>query len=168
MSTKRLVVLKYLPDRLFGFVGDPDAPEASKVFFPVGNFKPGPRGTGPGCGNCDRVGCPVASASMPPVVGEPVDVDLPDDLAPNGAKAPRALDVRRVVPVQVKIGTVTMFDPGRGYGYILGDDGTNYHLHRCEVADGLLPMTGDRLAFMAGWRQGRPRACHARACRWRS
>lgn len=165
MAILRLTIEKYLPEKLYGFAVNE---QGHRVFFPTGNFYPGARNVTLGCGNCKAANCPIAESAMPPIIGEAVDVELPEgtELSNDQGKVPRAIKVTRVHPVRPVVGLVEGFDFNKGYGYIKGNDGISYHLHRCEVQEGIIPLAGMALAFLAGTRQGKPRACHARICRW--
>jgi cold shock CspA family protein len=130
---------KYIPHKFYGFAVDE---HGMQVFFHLESFDSG--GTNP-----------------PPIVGEEVDVDV--DLQggyPSGGRAPKAQKVVRVFEPQYIGGTIRTFDVERGYGFISGDDGEYYHLHRSEVLGGKFPLTGQRVQFYVGFRQNRPRACH--------
>ncbi|QNK00110.1 cold-shock protein [Dyella telluris] len=64
-------------------------------------------------------------------------------------------------------GTVSSFLPGKGYGFIQGDDGRSYFLHGADVLDGAAKITdGQRLSFDAsatpkGYRARRVRLADA-------
>jgi len=137
---------KYIPQKMYGFAID-DAGE--QVFFHLGRFHPGEFETTP-----------------PPILGEPVDVEL--DLATASGernKAPRADRVRRVSnPTQVE-GIIETFDAERGYGFIVGEDNVTYHLHQSEVLNNRVPLPQQRARFYPGLRQNRPRACHVQVLR---
>lgn len=130
---------KYLPTKLYGFVCDD---QGSQVFFHLGSFQsPFPQEPFP-----------------PPVLGETVEVVV----FPNtqNDKAPKAKTVVRSAPAAVVEGVVDTFDHRTGYGFIDGDDKVDYYLHVSEVKYGRLPMRGQRVRFYAGFKSGRPRACH--------
>jgi cold shock CspA family protein len=58
-----------------------------------------------------------------------------------------------------KLGTVKMFDPGRGFGFIVSDSNAEYYFHCTAIESGCLPEPGDRVKFIAGFsRDGRARA----------
>lgn len=132
----------YAPDKLYGFCeGD-----GSRVFFHLEAFAAGRWGG--------------LSSSPPPILGERVQVDYDEESNPGNGKAPRALSVERCdPPVRVK-GVVESFNMTTGWGFALGDDGVSYYLHRSEVGRGRLPVAGQRVTFYAGFKRGRPRACH--------
>jgi cold shock CspA family protein len=158
----RMRVSKYLPEKLYGFTEG--SSEADQVFFHLGAFDPkGAWMRTPRCSLCPRNGCSWALAAPPPILGELVEVTLCDGPQPEG-KAPKALRVERMVAPQAISGTVETFDSQRGYGFLKGDDGKSYHLHRSEVAEGRIPLPGQLVMFYAGIRQGKPRACHVRIC----
>lgn len=130
---------KYLPQKLYGFLADD---EGSQVFFHLGSFQSPFR----------------EEPFPPPVLGELVTVEVMPPL--QDGKAPRAKAVSRTVPAKLVEGTVDTFDHRTGYGFINGNDGTAYYLHVSEVQYGRLPMRGQRVRFYAGFKAGRPRACH--------
>ena len=156
----RMVVVKYIPDRLYGFA---EGPDGSQVFFHQGVFQPGgvPVPTTL-CSRCPTVGCTWTETPPPPVLGEEVDVEV--GAVSTTGKAPRADRVDRVTAPRVILGQVESFDPHRGFGFARGDDGVTYHLHRSEVADGRIPLAQQTVVFYAGVRLDKPRACHVRVC----
>ena len=130
---------KYLPTKLYGFATD-DA--GTQVFFHLGSFQsPFPQDPFP-----------------PPVLGEAVEVVVLPQLQAD--KAPKAKSVVRTKPAALIEGTVDTFDHRTGYGFVDGTDGVAYYLHVSEVQYGRLPMRGQRVRFYAGFKAGRPRACH--------
>ena len=133
-------VVKYIPDRMYGFVADTET--GRELYFHLGDFDP-------------KAG---QDLPVPPVVGEQVRV-LGETLA-IGGRPPRAMRVERMAPVVPLTGTVDTFNPVKGYGFVTVG-GTNYHLHRSEITDGHAPTKGATVQFYAGERQGKPRACHA-------
>lgn len=167
MPLIKMRVFKYLPAKLYGFLNNPaDYPDLV-VYFHLGEFKPGdfPFHALP-CMGC--TGCAWSTTPPSPVLGEWVDVELPfDPLSPpnTGNRAPKALSVTRTSPTLCLRGLVESFDAMRGYGFIRGEDGTSYHLHRSEVLRGLLPVVGEEVRFFSGTRDGRPRACYVKICR---
>lgn len=136
---KIMRVSKYLPDRLYGFTID----GPFQVFFHIETFSAGSY-----------------SPYVPPILGERVEVFLKNvDLTVQNP-APRASGVTRLdAPVSMR-GFVGSFRETQGYGYISGDDGSSYYLHRSEVQHGRLPLAGQRVSFYIGHRQGKPRACY--------
>jgi len=130
---------KYIPQKFYGFAVDN---HGIQVFFHLENFNT--NGTTP-----------------PPIVGELVDVevDLQSGVSPGG-KSPKAEKISRVQEPRQVQGVVHTFDAERGYGFISGNDGVYYHLHRSEVLGGKFPMAGQTVRFYVGIRQNRPRACH--------
>lgn len=138
-------VVLYLPGKLYGFCqGD-----GGQVFFHSRFFQPGRFG-----------GCQVVP---PPIIGEWVDVTYDPDT--GGEKAPQASSVCRVkAPTQLE-GVVDTFEQKRGWGFVVGEDGDSYYLHRSEVLGGSLPLPGDKVLFCAGWKKGRHRACYVRVQR---
>jgi len=157
----RMVVVKYIPDSLYGFARDPDG---NQVFFHQGVFQPGetPDPTAL-CTRCTTAtDCTWSRTPPPPVLGEEVDVEVDPHDSPG--KAPRAQRVTRVTPPRVILGHVDSFDPHRGFGFARGDDQVTYHLHKSEIADGRIPLTRQTVVFYAGVRLDKPRACHVRVC----
>jgi len=136
-------VCKYLPSRLYGFVVD-DA--GTEVFFHLGVFQPGDN---------------AQVAPAPPILGERVEVEI-DEESRSEKKAPRAKRVTRTTPPQELNGKVESFDPSRGFGFIVGDDGETYHLHMSEVLGGKIPLNQKKVSFYKGLRIGKLRACHVK------
>lgn len=132
----------YVPTKLYGFCEDD---EGFRVFFHMGAFRPGG----------DPMGTPV-----PPVLGEPVDVE--HQPAEEEGKAPRATSVTRLTQPTLLEGVVESFNPTRGWGFVKAPDGTSCYLHRSEVQDGRLPAADQRVQFYMGLKEGRPRACYVR------
>lgn len=156
-------VVKYIPDRLYGFLSDGSSRDA---FFHLGVFRPGNEwgGKHPQCSICSQVGCIWPESPPPPILGEWVEVEVDFDQTSDSEKAPRADRVERLsVPRAVK-GTVETFDAQRGYGFVVGDDGESYHLHKSELVEDRIPRPTQVVMFYAGVRRNRPRACHARVC----
>ena len=162
MPTQRMRVQKYIPDKLYGFAS-PDG--GSDVFFHLGAFRPGGEVPPPtACTSCGSPCSEDAKLPPPPILGEEVEVTYE---VSEGDKAPRATLVERLTAPTPLHGRVGSMDPHRGFGFLEGEDGETYHLHRCEVVDGRLPLPGQQVLFYPGTRQERPRACHVRVCRWR-
>lgn len=132
-------MLKYVPAKLYGFVGND---EGSELFFHIRAFKWGEFPTHP-----------------PPIIGETVDVEW-DPEAPSPGRAPKARHVHRIVEPRASYGVIEEFNESRGYGFIKTDDGRSHYLHRSEMTDGRLPMAGMVVTFFEGFRQGRTRACY--------
>jgi cold shock CspA family protein len=130
---------KYIPAKMYGFVADE---QGAQVFFHLGSFQSPFR----------------QEPFPPPVLGEVVDVTV----LPGGPadKAPRAKQVVRTTPAVSVQGVVDTFDHRTGYGFVNGDDGEVYYLHLSEMREGRLPLRGQRVKFLAGFKAGRPRACH--------
>lgn len=161
MTTLRMRVHKYIPDKLYGFAIDPVS--GQQVFFHLGSFVPGDSPHGRRCSACPPEGCSWATTPTPPVLGEPVEVTFNMDKVHEGQQ-PRAEKVVRQTPPLAMSGTVEVYETHRGFGFIKGDDGNSYHLHRSEVMEDRLPVVGQRVMFYSGVRQSRPRACHVRIC----
>ena len=138
-------VVKYIPDRLYGFVAE--AGSSNEVFFHLGAFDP-------------RWDARFQGLTPPPILGEYVQVTLPDTPTSGNDRAPRAIRVQRLLEPVLLSGQVEAFDPHRGYGFVKGADGVTYHLHRSEMVDGHMPFQGDPVQFYAGKRQDKQRACH--------
>lgn len=170
MSVILMRIHKYIPERLYGFTVDS---EGLQVFFHLGAFQPGlpakspliggHESKHPSCQSCTRESCLWAESPPPPVLGEPVQVEVEIDPVDTG-KAPRATKVLRIQTPLALRGLVETFDATRGYGFIKGDDGTSYHLHQSELLDGRIPRTGQSVMFYAGIRLDKPRACHIKVC----
>jgi len=133
-------VHKYIPHKMYGFAIDSSG---EQTFFHLGSFHPGQFDLDP---------------PPPPILGEPVEVELDREKADN--KARRASRVQRVQQPTALAGRVESFDTERGYGFIEGHDSVSYHLHRSEILNNRVPLPGNKVRFFAGIRQGRPRACH--------
>lgn len=150
-------VIKYIPDRMYGFLlSDTDAQEVFfhlRVFRPLSEWPPIFK-----CAGC-KTSCQWGESPPPPILGEWVDVELD-----TSSDKPRASKIwRKKIPTPLN-GNVETFDAARGYGFIQGADSITYHLHRCEIVEGRIPLTGQSLMFYAGQRQGKPRACHVKVC----
>ena len=161
MPIFRMRVLKYIPEKLYGFCRDDDGFE---VFFHLATFKPGNDIEMVRCRNCPGPPrCSLSAAAPPPILGEEVMVECGQGTP--GGKAPRANAVVRCKPPRMIVGEVESFDTQRRYGFAMGSDHISYHLHESEVVDGRLPVTGRQVVFYPGLREGRPRACHVKVCR---
>jgi len=151
-------VVKYIPNRMIGFVKDSCG--GSDVYFHLGDFDP----KGP---YLDHV-CPNQAlnfnwGSPPPILGESVDVTFRNVHTTTG-KAPKAHRViRKEAPVHL-CGVVESFDPRKGYGFVRGGDGVIYYLHWSEVLDQHMLYAGSLVMFFHGSRHGRPRAIHVHTC----
>lgn len=129
------------------------------MFFHLRVFRPSGQWSRPSvCENCATV-CQWSESEPPPILGEAVQVELD-----TKSDRPRAAKVFRPEPPTPVSGEVETFDASRGYGFIRGEDERSYHLHRCEVTDGRMPLVGQKVMFFAGVRQGKPRACHVKIC----
>jgi len=137
-----MAICKYIPQKLYGFALSKSGQE---VFFHLGAFQPGDYGFDP---------------PPPPILGERVLVTFTETTTGKSTlRANRVVRTQRPLPLK---GTIESFDPTRGYGFIRGDDGIAYHLHRSEVMNGRLPLANQKVQFYAGTRQERPRACHVK------
>jgi len=136
----------YNTTKLYGFAKSDTS--GGEVFFHLETFWPGESS-------------PDGSVPPPPVQGELVSVTYDANTAQEG-KPPRATRVERTAPPALLGGVVERFDEKGGWGFLRGDDGVSYHLHRSEVLDGRLPLVQSRVSFYAGSRKDRPRACYVR------
>jgi cold shock CspA family protein len=91
----------------------------------------------------------------PPIMGEAVEFDLNDD----GGKAGRVS--RLTLPTHLS-GTVTSYDPVKGYGFVRTSIGQCY-IHKSEILGGGVPTVGSMVDFyVAEITLGKsPRACYA-------
>lgn len=91
---------------------------------------------------------------IPPLSGEEVEYEL--------GEGTRAVSVVRMnVPLSLE-GSVSSYDPVRGYGFIATDSG-QYYLHKSEVIGGGIPSVGYRVHFYTTGDSGsskKPRACY--------
>lgn len=155
---------KYLPDKLYGFIRCSSGDQEVDVFFHLAVFQPGDEVDVVRCSSCTGLPqCRLGVEPPPPILGERLRVEY--EPVPPGGKAPRATRVERLDPPRMILGVVESFDHQRRYGFVKGDDDVTYHLHESEIVDGRLPLVNGRVVFYAGWREGRPRACHVRVCR---
>lgn len=130
----RMQVTKYVPDGLYGFLSDSSQ---SDVFFHLSAFDPGAY---------------VGDAPVPPIVGEVLEVTIRDG---------KVAQCERVDAPTGIAGVVDWFAEDKGYGFIIGDDGESYYLHRTEVLDGRLPLKGRRVSFYITEQNKTPkRACY--------
>ena len=90
-----------------------------------------------------------------PISGE--EVKVPEIL--EGTPSPRARAVIRVHDPVLHQGRVKSFDSSKGWGFIEAPSGV-FFLHRSDLRDPFLPVIGTSVAFYAGLRRGRPRACY--------
>lgn len=129
-------VTMYTPDRGYGFVKDE---EDNTVFFSAASFER------------------LTPGGPPPVVGEQVEVLEVQD---TGKDYPKALRVIRKAAPAILSGIVKRFDSKGGWGFVIGDDGIEYFLHRSDIASSVIPIAGGRAVFYPCRRKGKPRACH--------
>ena len=150
-------VLKYIPGRMFGFLSETGGPQ---VFFHLRAFRPG-NATKPSPHLSPQLQDWLSNAP-PPIIGEEVEVTLEND--PDHPENTRASRVDRVNPAVALAGKVETFDVTRGYGFIHGDDGRTYYLHRSEVVEGRIPIAKQRVMFYTAERKDKARACHIKIC----
>lgn len=131
-------VALYLPTRLYGFC-EPDEPGGGQVFFHATVFHR------------------LQDDEPPPVLGEMVEVEV-GALSADGA--PRASSVRRVHAPLRNEGKVVSFDANQGWGFVRDAQGKDFFLHRSDIEGGRLPVRGQRVRFIIGLKNGRPRACY--------
>lgn len=139
----------YSPERMYGFAEN--GPE--RVFFHLGAFVAGE--------------WPTVAEPPGPIIGEEVKVEYDPEDVDEPDKAPRATVVARVAAPVNLLGVVDTFNADRGWGWVRGDDGHDYYLHRSEVEGGRLPMPGQEVMFFRGRKNGRLRACYVRVGRFR-
>ena len=130
-------VSMYSPTRGYGFAQDE---EDSTVFFAASAFER------------------LQPGGPPPVLGELVEVV---DVQPNNTKGhPKANRVVRCATPAILGGIVKRFDTKGGWGFVIGDDGTEYFLHRSDITGSSIPVPGGRAVFYPCRKKGKPRACH--------
>lgn len=127
-----MVVRKYIPDKMMGFVSDGEA----DLFFHVGTFRPGE----------ERVS---------PIVGEKVEVSIDES-----REKPRVLVVQRLQQPIKRQGKITKFNREKGFGFIQDVSGDRYYLHKSEMVRGF-PVVGRTVEFFVGTdRRHFLRACY--------
>jgi cold shock CspA family protein len=131
-------VVKYIPQSFYGFTEDE---HGTQVFFHLSCFENG-------------------GFSVPPILGEEVDVVVDLKSSRPDKKAPGAKTVSRIWEPVMMSGIVETFDQDRGFGFISGEDGKSYHLHKSEIIENRIPLIDMEVYFYAGYRKNRPRACH--------
>lgn len=132
-------VRKYIHERHYGFLSDNQGRE---VFFHASVFDGGQK-----------------EGSPPPVAGEEVLVSV-DFEGTSAEVAARASRVRRLAEPPLLEGVVSSFNSDRGFGFIEGEDEITYYLHRSEVLDGRLPLSGAKVHFRVSQQKHRARACY--------
>lgn len=128
----RGVVRRYLSEKRYGFILSEDGNE--EVFFHHSVF--------------DALGGP------PPITGEAVVYTL--------SEGTRAASVTRDEPPVHRTGTVSSYDPVRGFGFINTVEGQCY-LHKSEIIGGVIPAVGSRVDFYTTGNSApgkSPRACY--------
>lgn len=131
-------VRKFVPNGSYGFLVGPDGAE---VFFHLWVF--------------DTKGGP------PPIVGERVTVEIKE--SPQESGLPRADWVSRTDVPPLRMGSVTKFDPARGYGFVMDTGGETFYLHKSDVTGPGVPTPGSQVRFYVATHSvegQRPRACH--------
>lgn len=133
----RMVVEKYIPKELYGFLSPLDGSE-ERLFFHLATFDPGPY---------------VGESPIPPIVGEEVEVTDVSE-----AKVRRCERISLPLPIH---GFVTWFSEQKGFGFAEDEEGEKYYLHRSEVLDGRLPLKGRLVSFYVATQARKPlRACY--------
>lgn len=125
-------IRRYLTGKHYGFIACDDG---SEVFFHLSTFY-------------------MEDEGPPPITGERVDYEVGSDT--------RATRVSRVSTPMAHVGTVTSYDPVKGYGFITAPKG-QFYLHKSEVIGGLIPAVGSRVDFFTtdNTVPGKsPRACY--------
>lgn len=90
----------------------------------------------------------------PPITGESVEFEL--------GEGTRASVVTRLATPFAHVGTVSSYDPVKGYGFISTAKG-QFYLHKSEVISGAVPAAGSRVDFFTtdNTIPGKsPRACY--------
>lgn len=90
----------------------------------------------------------------PPITWELVEYEL--------GEGTRAASVVRQVTPSSHVGTVSSYDPVKGYGFISTNKG-QFYLHKSEVIGGIIPTVGSRVDFFTtdNATPGKsPRACY--------
>jgi len=163
VSVVQMRVVKYIPAKLYGFLSDSET--GQEAFFHLGAFQPGDGwDKPPQCSICALRDCSWSTSPPPPILGELVRVEVDFDQDPQEGKVPRASKVERISNPAIVKGSVETFDAHRGYGFVIGDDGESYHLHKSELVEDRIPRAGQLVMFYAGVRMNRPRACHIKIC----
>jgi len=134
-----MTIHKYISHKFYGFAIDP---HGTQVFFHLSDFD-------------------TAGENVSPIAGEDVHVivDL-KSMNPAQTKAIKADKVIRVREPRQVVGKIDVYYDTRDYGFILGEDGVSYHVHKHEMLDNKYPLVGSQVRFYAGIRQERPRACY--------
>lgn len=129
-------IRRYLAEKHYGFIsplgGEAGDPE---VFFHLSTFSSGEEGP-------------------PPITGEVVSYEL--------GEGTRASSVVRLETPTAHVGTVSSYDPVKGYGFISAPRG-QFYLHKSEVVGGSVPAVGSRVDFFttSTTSSGKsPRACY--------
>ncbi len=134
-------VLKYIPDRMYGFVSTADG---CVVFFHLGNFIPGND---------------IKDDPVQPLIGEEVLIETA--IEPTKDTTIRAKKVIRINQPQKHYGIVKSFDANRGYGFITAGYDNNF-FHRSDVIDKRILISGNRVEFYLGEKSGKVRCCYVR------
>lgn len=133
----RWEVVKFLPEKLYGFCQGPDGDE---VFFHAQDFHR------------------VVPGGPLPILGEKVSVEV---AATSQGRRPRANRVLRMqVPCSAE-GTVKSFDSNRGWGFVDFGEVEPAFFHMSDRAIPWMPVIGSRIQFFVGYKSGRARVCWA-------
>lgn len=126
-------IRRYLAEKHYGFITPAEGD--AEVFFHVSVFTSDEEGP-------------------PPITGEIVQYEL--------GEGTRAASVVRQSTPCAHVGTVSSYDPVKGYGFISAPKG-QFYLHKSEVIGGLIPSVGSRVDFFTTDNSvsGKsPRACY--------
>lgn len=126
------MVRRYLTEKRYGFILSEDGSE--EVFFHLSVF--------------DLLDGP------PPITNEAVEYTL--------SEGTRAATVTRSTSPVHRTGTVSSYDPVRGFGFINTVEGQCY-LHKSEIIGGVIPAVGSRVNFYTTGNSApgkSPRACY--------
>jgi len=159
-----MIVYKYLPDKMYGFVQDT---ERRTAFFHVGSFYPGSWVKHPYCESCNQLNCDWPLIPPPPIAGEEVIVELEFDLEKYSEDIipPRSSKITRIHTPKPLRGIIKSFDNQRGYGFIIDSFNSDHYVHKSDIIDHRIPVIGQQVMFFPGTRDTKTRACHVRLCR---
>ena len=133
----RMVVEKYIPKELYGFLSPSDGSK-ERLFFHLSAFDPGSY---------------VGESPIPPIVGEEVEVTFTNE---------KVSQCNRIATPSSIHGFVTWFSEQKGFGFAEDDNGERYYLHRSEILDGRLPLKDRLISFYVATQAQKPpfRACY--------